>query len=137
VLIAVVLVAVDLAIRIAAGVREVHLVPADQKATRPEWFDGVVTLNQALGAVPTVGGSRAYDVDDSAVIRFDNMDIRSFDLDLEVSWLVQGTSSVEQMCAVEALYREASRQLIPAEWEKEPLRATALDGLTRLTPALQ
>jgi purine nucleoside phosphorylase len=47
--------------------------------------------------------------------------------------IVQGTGLVEQMRAVETRYREAT----PFQCEKEPLRVTALDGLTRLTSALQ
>ncbi|MEW1980909.1 cardiolipin synthase [Citricoccus sp. NPDC079358] len=75
--------------------------------------------------------------DDTAVIGSSNMDIRSFALDLEVSLLVRGAGFVEQMRAVEAGYRERGRELTLDEWEREPLRATALDGLARLTSALQ
>jgi cardiolipin synthase A/B len=75
--------------------------------------------------------------DDTAVIGSSNMDIRSFALDLEVSLLVRGAGFVEQMRIVEDGYREVSRELTLAEWEREPLRATVLDGLARLTSALQ
>jgi hypothetical protein len=47
--------------------------------------------------------------------------------------IVQGTGLVEQRCAVETRYREAT----PFQSEKEPLRVSAHDGLTRLTSALQ
>ncbi|MBB5749128.1 cardiolipin synthase [Micrococcus sp. TA1] len=75
--------------------------------------------------------------DDTAVIGSSNMDIRSFALDLEVSLLVRGAGFVEQMRGVEDGYREISRELTLAEWEREPLRSTVLDGLARLTSALQ
>jgi cardiolipin synthase len=75
--------------------------------------------------------------DDVAVIGSSNMDIRSFALNAEGSLLVRGASFVEQMRDVEEGYREAGRQLTLAEWEKEPASATFLDGVARLTSALQ
>ncbi|TFD14565.1 cardiolipin synthase [Cryobacterium sp. TMT1-21] len=75
--------------------------------------------------------------EDVAVIGSSNMDIRSFSLDLEVSLLVRGASFVAQMREVEEGYRTLSRELTLADWNREPGRATALDGLARLTSALQ
>jgi cardiolipin synthase len=75
--------------------------------------------------------------DDVAVIGSSNMDIRSFALNAEGSLLVRGPSFVLQMRAVEEGYRTAGRQLTLEEWEKEPGSATFLDGVARLTSALQ
>jgi cardiolipin synthase len=75
--------------------------------------------------------------DDVAVIGSSNMDIRSFLLDLEISMLVRGTSFVNEMRAVEAHYREIGSLLTLEEWNKEPWQSTALDGLARLTSALE
>ncbi len=75
--------------------------------------------------------------DDVAVIGSSNMDIRSFLLDMEISMLVYGTSFVDEMRAVEAHYREIGSQLTLEEWNKEPWQSTALDGLARLTSALE
>ncbi|WP_280680023.1 cardiolipin synthase [Cryobacterium sp. CG_9.6] len=75
--------------------------------------------------------------DDVAVIGSSNMDIRSFSLDLEVSLMVRGHTFVTQMRQVEDGYRQISRELTLAEWQKEPLRRTVLDGLARLTSGLQ
>ena len=50
--------------------------------------------------------------------------------------LVRGTSFVRDMRAVEEAYRQASRELTLAEWKREPAKATFLDGLARLTSAL-
>jgi cardiolipin synthase A/B len=75
--------------------------------------------------------------DDVAVIGSSNMDIRSFLLDLEISLLVRGKSFVDDMRAVEAHYREIGSLLTLEEWNKEPWQATALDGLARLTSALE
>ena len=75
--------------------------------------------------------------DDVAVIGSSNMDIRSFALNAESSLLVRGASFVTQMRKVEQAYRDAGRRLTLEEWEKEPVSATFLDGVARLTSALQ
>jgi cardiolipin synthase len=75
--------------------------------------------------------------DDVAVIGSSNMDIRSFLLDLEVLLLIHGESFVADLRAVEAKYRAISSELTLEEWTAEPLRSTVLDGLARLTSALQ
>jgi cardiolipin synthase len=75
--------------------------------------------------------------DDVAVIGSSNMDIRSFNLDLEISLLVRGASFVADMRAVEQHYRDAGRELTLEEWEKEPKSAQFLDGIARLTSAVQ
>lgn len=75
--------------------------------------------------------------DDVAVIGSSNMDIRSFSLNAEVLMLVHGRSFVTGMRAVEQGYRDAGRQLTLQEWEREPATATFIDGIARLTSALQ
>lgn len=91
-----------------------------------------------LYKAPTILHSKHISIDDDvAVIGSSNMDMRSFSLNLEVSLMVRGRSFVEQMRAVEQRYRDDSRQLSLEEWMKQPLRSTVLDGLARLTSALQ
>ena len=63
--------------------------------------------------------------------------MRSFGLNSEISLLVRSRSFVAQMRVVEKEYRAISKELTLEEWEKEPLTATVLDGLARLTSALQ
>jgi cardiolipin synthase len=75
--------------------------------------------------------------DDVAVIGSSNMDIRSFQLNMEVSLMVRGRSFVDQMREVEDGYRSQSRELTLDEWMRQPLRSTVLDNLARLTSALQ
>ena len=75
--------------------------------------------------------------DDVAVIGSSNMDIRSFNLNFEVMLLVRGPSFVAEMREVEAGYRAIGRELTLEEWEREPASATFLDGIARLTSALQ
>jgi cardiolipin synthase len=75
--------------------------------------------------------------DDVAVIGSSNMDIRSFNLNFEISLLVRGASFVTALRDVEAGYRAIGRELTLDEWKREPASATFLDGVARLTSALQ
>ncbi|HKH08224.1 MAG TPA: phospholipase D-like domain-containing protein, partial [Agromyces sp.] len=75
--------------------------------------------------------------DDVAVIGSSNMDIRSFNLNFEMMLLVRGASFVAEMREVEAGYRAIGRELTLEEWEREPGSATFLDGIARLTSAVQ
>ncbi|GAB3391383.1 cardiolipin synthase [Humibacter soli] len=75
--------------------------------------------------------------DDVAVIGSSNMDIRSFNLNFEISLLVRGRGFVADMRQVEADYRAISRELTLDEWQHEPASATFFDGVARLTSALQ
>jgi cardiolipin synthase len=74
--------------------------------------------------------------DDIAFIGSSNMDIRSFSLNAEVSLLVRGEQFVDRMREVEQAYRDAGRELTLEEWRNEPARAVFLDGVARLTSAL-
>ncbi|POH57796.1 cardiolipin synthase [Arthrobacter glacialis] len=86
---------------------------------------------------PYILHSKHFSIDDDiAVIGSSNMDIRSFSLNAEVSLLVRGRSFVTAMRDVEQEYRQAGRELTLEEWRQEPRKATFLDGLARLTSAL-
>lgn len=91
-----------------------------------------------LYKAPTILHSKHMSVDDDvAFIGSSNMDIRSFSLNLEVSMMVRGKSFVEQMREVEEYYRSQSRELTMEEWKNQSFMSTTLDGLARLTSALQ
>jgi cardiolipin synthase len=91
-----------------------------------------------LYKAPTILHSKHISIDnDVAVIGSSNMDMRSFSLNLEVSLMVRGKEFVRQMRGVEQQYRENSRQLTSEQWAKQPFFRTVLDGLARLTSALQ
>lgn len=90
-----------------------------------------------LYPAPFILHSKHFSIDDDiAVIGSSNMDIRSFSLNSEVSLMVRGASFVTAMREVEQAYRDAGRELTLEEWRREPARATFLDGLMRLTSAL-
>ncbi|GAA5028859.1 cardiolipin synthase [Microbacterium fluvii] len=90
-----------------------------------------------LYPAPYILHSKHFSIDDDiAVIGSSNMDIRSFSLNAEVMMLVRGAGFVAQMREVEEDYRQAGRELTLAQWREEPRSSTFLDGVMRLTSAL-
>ncbi len=90
-----------------------------------------------LYPAPYILHSKHFSIDDDiAVIGSSNMDIRSFSLNMEVSLLVRGRAFTTAMREIEQRYRDAGRELTLEEWRREPAKATFLDGLARLTSAL-
>ena len=75
--------------------------------------------------------------DDTAVIGSSNMDIRSFNLDFEVSMMCIGESFVARMREVEDEYRSLSHELTLDEWNQRPLIKRWMDNVMRLTSAVQ
>jgi cardiolipin synthase A/B len=91
-----------------------------------------------LYPAPFVLHSKHFSVDDDvAVIGSSNMDIRSFNLDFEISVMCVSRPLTTAMREVEDHYRSLSRQLMLAEWRSRPLRKRYLDNVMRLTSALQ
>jgi cardiolipin synthase A/B len=91
-----------------------------------------------LYPAPFVLHSKHFSVDDDvAVIGSSNMDIRSFNLDFEISVMCVSRSLTTAMRRVEDHYRSLSRELTPDEWGRRPLRKRYLDNVMRLTSALQ
>jgi cardiolipin synthase A/B len=87
---------------------------------------------------PLILHAKHFSVDDTiALIGSSNMDMRSFGLNSEISMLVRSASFVSLMRVVERSYRELSSELTSEVWAQEPRKATVLDGLARLTSALQ
>ena len=87
---------------------------------------------------PYVLHSKHFSVDDhTAVIGSSNMDIRSFNLDFEVSMMCTGPSFVAEMRKVEDMYRSLSRELTLEDWKKRSLSQRWFDNVMRLTSAVQ
>lgn len=87
---------------------------------------------------PYILHSKHFTVDDEvAVVGSSNMDQRSFGLNMEISMVVHGDRFVRDLDGVSDYYRANSRELTLEEWLKQPLRSQLLDGLARLTSALQ
>jgi cardiolipin synthase len=91
-----------------------------------------------LYPAPSILHAKHISVDDAvAVVGSSNMDIRSFQLDLEVMLMVCGRSFTDELRRVEDGYRQVSRRLTTAEWSRRTLRHRLVDDLTRLTSAVQ
>ena len=91
-----------------------------------------------LYPAPFVLHSKHFSVDDEvAVIGSSNMDIRSFNLDFEISVMCLSRSLTTAMREVEDLYRSLSRELTLDEWYRRPLWKRYIDNVMRLTSALQ
>ena len=91
-----------------------------------------------LYPAPFVLHSKHFSVDDEvAVIGSSNMDIRSFNLDFEISVMCMSRSLTAAMRQVEDHYRSLSRELTLDEWLRRPLPKRYIDNVMRLTSALQ
>jgi cardiolipin synthase len=71
------------------------------------------------------------------VLGSSNMDMRSFDLALEVSLMTCGRAFADELRAVEDGYRAVSRELTLEEWSRQSFVHGVVDGLARLTSAVQ
>ena len=112
------------------------LVAHAQRSYYAELLDAGVAI--WLYRAPTVLHSKHFTIDDDiAVIGSSNMDIRSFSLNMEVSVLVSSREFTDRMRIVEDHYRAQSIRLDADEWARRPLGGKVLDGLGRLTSALQ
>ena len=87
---------------------------------------------------PSILHAKHLSVDEQvSVIGSSNMDIRSFQLDLEVMLMVCDRGFTDQLRAVEDGYRRISAELTLAEWSRRTAGHRLVDDLTRLTSAVQ
>lgn len=91
-----------------------------------------------LYPAPAILHAKHLSIDDEVgVVGSSNMDIRSFQLDLELMLMVCGRSFVDELRAVEDGYRAVSHELTRAEWAERSRGHRFVDNLTRLTSAVQ
>jgi len=87
---------------------------------------------------PVILHSKSISIDDDiAVIGSSNMDIRSFELNFEITLVCYGAQVVADLRKLEDEYLRCSRQLHLEEWQARPLHTKLFDNLARLTSALQ
>ncbi|MGO1317637.1 MAG: phospholipase D-like domain-containing protein [Cellulomonadaceae bacterium] len=99
-------------------------------------LDAGVAIHQYRA--PAVLHAKHFTIDeDVAVIGSSNMDIRSFSLNMEVSVLVRSRELVDRLRLVEDHYRANSVPIDAKQWSARPVPGKVLDGLARLTSALQ
>ena len=87
---------------------------------------------------PTILHAKHISIDDLvSVVGSSNMDIRSFQLDLELMMLVSGRTFTDQLKLVEDEYRSKSKELTLEAWRSEGAFHRFVDGMARLTSAVQ
>jgi cardiolipin synthase len=87
---------------------------------------------------PVILHSKSIHIDDDiAVIGSSNMDIRSFQLNLEITLVCYSTQVVAELQKIEAEYLRCSHSLQLETWQSRPLLTKFFDNLARLTSALQ
>jgi cardiolipin synthase len=87
---------------------------------------------------PTILHAKHISVDDVvSVVGSSNMDIRSFQLDLELMMLVSGRSFTDQLKSVEDEYRSKSKELTLEAFRGRGAFHAFVDGIARLTSAVQ
>ncbi len=90
-----------------------------------------------LYKAPTLLHSKTISIDDDlAVIGSSNMDMRSFQLNLEVSLIAYDHGVVRDLRLAEAEYHTRSRAISLSEWEQRPLRGRLFENVTRLMSAV-
>lgn len=91
-----------------------------------------------LYRAPVLLHSKTMSIDDDiAVIGSSNMDIRSFELDLEVTLVAYDPAVVAELRRIEDAYMGRSHQLTLEEWRRRPRITQFVDNVVRLTSALQ
>jgi cardiolipin synthase len=87
---------------------------------------------------PILLHSKLISIDDAiAVIGSSNLDIRSFQLNLEVTLVCYDASVVADLRQIEAAYIRKSRLVNLDEWETRTLKEKLFENISRLTAALQ
>lgn len=87
---------------------------------------------------PTILHAKHISIDDLvSVVGSSNMDIRSFQLDLEVMMLVSGRSFTDELRAVEDEYRAKSKEVTLEAWQRRAAFHGFVDGVARLSSAVQ
>lgn len=76
-------------------------------------------------------------IDDSvAIVGSSNLDIRSFELDLEITTIMYDKNIVKQLETIEKSYLTRSKKLTHSSWQKRSIKNRMLDSVARLTAAL-
>lgn len=75
--------------------------------------------------------------DELVVVGSSNMDMRSFELDSELSLLCYDKTIAKQMTKAAKMYQKRSSKLTLKEWRKRPISKQFIENITRLTSALQ
>lgn len=77
-------------------------------------------------------------IDDGvAILGSSNLDIRSFELDLEITAIVYDARVVKDLEKIEARYLQSAKRITLKKWQNRSNKHKMLDSISRLTAALQ
>jgi cardiolipin synthase len=116
---------------IVSGIADQFLV------SRAQWsyYDELLAAGVAIREVdpPVILHAKNMSIDDSiVVIGSSNMDMRSFELNLEVTTIWYSPQAVTQLRAVEASYIERSKPVDLQVWRQRPFRKRFVENMARL-----
>jgi cardiolipin synthase len=75
--------------------------------------------------------------DDIAVVGSSNLDARSFELSMEITFLIYDPEVVKQLELIEDDYLSYASRISQVSWQKRPLHLRMLDSISRLTALWQ
>src|SRR6266567_5739141 len=104
------------------------------------YYEGLLTAGVKVYQynAPILLHSKHISIDDDiAVIGSSNLDIRSFQLNLEVTLVCYDPQVVADLRQIEACYLLKSKAVNLKEWETRPVREKLFENISRLTAALQ
>jgi cardiolipin synthase len=120
---------------IVSGIADQFLVSRAQRSYYQELLNAGVEIR--LVEKPVILHAKNMSIDDDiAVIGSSNMDMRSFELTLEISLVLYDAGAVTKMREVEALYMGRSTPLKPEDWLERPFGQRTVENLTRLMSPL-
>ncbi|WP_084099670.1 cardiolipin synthase [Demequina sp. NBRC 110051] len=91
-----------------------------------------------LYRAPALLHSKYIVVDDEvAIVGSSNMDMRSFELNSELSLICYDEGVAKEMTSITATYQQASSRLTVEAWRQRPLYRRTLESITRLSSAIQ
>jgi cardiolipin synthase len=75
--------------------------------------------------------------DDIAVVGSSNLDMRSFQLDLEVTLVIYDTKVIKSLEKITTQYMKRTHQLKLSKWKLRSMRSKLVENLARLTASVQ
>jgi len=121
---------------IVSEIGDQFLVDHAQGSYYEELLKAGVKIHRYLA--PVILHSKSITIDDDiAVISSSNMDIRSFQLNLEITIVCYDTQVVADVRRLEEEYLRCARPLQLETWQARPLHTKLFNNLARLTSALQ
>jgi cardiolipin synthase len=120
---------------IVSGIADQFLVSRAQWSFYEELLEAGVEIREV--DPPVILHAKNMSIDDSiVVIGSSNMDMRSFELNMEVTTIWYSPEAVAKLRLVEASYLDRSKPVDLAVWQQRPFRKRFVENLARLFSSL-